>query len=579
VLLLEVTGPQRPVEQLKRRLADDELLLVVDNFEHVIEAAPLLSELLAACPGLRMLVTSRERLRLATEQAVPLEPLPDDDAVALFHERARAVAPFDPTDADWAASLVSDICRRLDGLPLAVELAAARTRVLTPALLLERLERRQLLLTGGRRDAPARQRTLRATIDWSYELLSREEQRLFTRLAVFAGTFTADAAEEVCGADLDSLQSLIEQSLVRRNGDRFEMLETIRGYALERLEGTAEADEISRRHAERILALGLPFEQDLGTPRLQTALPQLRAEIDDGRAAVTWALEHADPEFVLRLILAVWAFGPSLGEVAHWYDEALAKAAARPSPTLAHALRDAGAVAQARAETAKADTLLLRSLSMYEELGDEDGQTRVLRRLGANARAMTDVGRARAHLEQSLALATRRGDARGVYLATGGLGRLEHILGDLQRAVQMLEQSLAMARAERDLFASGHLLQNLGDVALDQSASRRAWTCYAEAASIASRIGNDHLLAYCLAGLAAAAALDERGERAGQLWAVLAALEKSSGRWIAGDDLVRYERLAVTGDASARAAFDRGMATARDLTPDEALRLAIPNDT
>ena len=278
------------------------------------------------------------------------------------------------------------------------------------------------------------------------------------------------------------------------------MLETIREYALERLEAGGETDQISSRHAEWLLALGLPFEQDPGTPRLQSALPQLRAEIDNARAAIAWALEHAEPEFVVRLILASWAFGPTFGEVAHWYDAALSKVVASPSPTLAHAFRDAGAVAQARAEPAKAEALLLRSLSMHRELDDEDGQTRALRRLGENALAMRDVGRGRAFLEESLGLASRRGDSRGVYVAQAGLARAEHMLGDSRRAVQMLERSLALARAEGDLFAAGHTLHELGDVALDQGALGRARTRYAEAASIASRIANEHLLAYCVAG-------------------------------------------------------------------------------
>jgi non-specific serine/threonine protein kinase len=420
---------------------------------------------------------------------------------------------------------------------------------------------------------------LRATIDWSWELLSAEEQRLFARLAVFAGGFTAAAAEAVCDADLDALQSLAEQSLVRHEGDRLAMLEAIREYALERLEGSGETDQISRRHAEWILALGLPFEQDLGTPELLSALPQLRAEIDNARASVAWALEHTEPEFVLRLILASWAFGPSFGEVAHWYDEALSEAVARASPTLAHAFRDAGAVAQARGESPKAETLLLRSLSMHEELGDEDGQTRALRRLGDNALATGDVDRGRAFLEKSLALARHRGDSRGMYLAQAGLGRLEHLLGDSQSAAEMLEQSLALARAEGDLFAAGGMLHDLGDVALDQRALRRSRTRYVEAASIAARIGHDQLLAYCLAGIAAVAALGQDVEHAGRLWAVLGAFEESTGRSVATDDRARYEKLVATGAAQAQAAFERGMAAAQDMRSEDALRYVIAHET
>jgi hypothetical protein len=352
------------------------------------------------------------------------------------------------------------------------------------------------------------------------------------------------------------------------------MLETIREYARERLEGSGEANLISRRHAEWVLALGSPFEQDLGSARLQSTLPRLRADIDNARAAIAWALKHAQPEFVLQLLLASWAFAPNFAEVARWYDEALPKAGARPTPTLAHAFRDAGAVAQARAESAKAEAMLMRSLSMYRELGDEDGQTRALRRLGENALARSDVRRGRAFHAKSLALATSRGDSRGIYLAQAGLASSEHLLGDTERSVVMLEHSLRLARAEGDLFAAGDMLQQLGDIALDQRAPERARAHYSEAASIASRIALDHLFAYCLAGLSAAAALEEDLELAGRFWGVLRALEESSGGWVASGDLVRYEKLVVGGAAQAQVAFERGMRASQDMTTDDALRLA-----
>jgi predicted ATPase len=256
-------------------------------------------------------VTSRALLRITGEREYAVAPLSAVEAVSLFRERAAVSTP----DA-----AVGEICRRLDGLPLAIELAAARTRVLPPAMLLERLERRLPVLSGGARDAPERQRTLRATIEWSYELLSPDEKRLFARLAVFAGSFTTEAAEQVCDADLDVLQSLVEQSLVRREGERLALLETIREYALEQLEGSGEIHKISHEHAAWILAVGLPFEQDPGSPRLLSALPQLRAEIDNARAAVAWALEHTETDFVLQLpnchadggLRSEYAFGCSL---------------------------------------------------------------------------------------------------------------------------------------------------------------------------------------------------------------------------------------------------------------------------
>jgi predicted ATPase/DNA-binding SARP family transcriptional activator len=563
---------QRLGEQLVEQVGRGKLLLVLDNFEHVLAAAPFVSALVAATDRVKVLVTSRAALRASGEHELEVRPLPEEDAVRLFNLRAEAVlADFEATDA------VPAICRRLDGLPLAIELAAARVRVLTLPALLGRLDRRLALLSSGGRDTPARHQTLRATIDWSYQLLDDDERRLFARLAVFVGGCTLEDAAAVAGADLDVVASLIEKSLLRHEAGRITMLETLREYALERLEEGGETDQIFHRHAQWILALGLPFEQDLGTPWLQSALPQLRAEIDNARSAVAWALEHTEREFVLRLILASWAFGPSFGEVAHWYDEALPKAVTRASPTLAHALRDAGAVAQARGESRKADALLLQSLSMHEELGDEDGQTRALRRLGENALAAGDVNRGRAFLEKSLTLATRRDDFRGVYLARAGLGRHEHLLGHSQRAVEMLERSLALARAQGDLWAAGHALHDLGDVALDGRALGRARMRYAEAASIASRIGHDHLLAYCLAGLAAAAALGKDAEASGRLWGALGALEKSSGGWISEGERARYEKLVTRKAAQEPGAFERGLAEGYTLTSEQALNLATPD--
>src|SRR5215210_4074602 len=227
---------------LAQHVGSNAMLLLLDNLEQVLAAAPGLSELLEQCANLRLLVTSRALLRVAGERDYPVDPLPEDDAVALFRERAASAEPIEA---------VHEICRRLDGLPLAVELAAARTRLLPPSELLERLERALPILTGGRRDAPERQRTLKATIEWSYDLLGDEEQQLFRRLAVFAGSFTIQAAEAVCDANLETLEALVEQSLVRRwASGRLGMLETIREYARDQLEASDQADKIARRHAE-----------------------------------------------------------------------------------------------------------------------------------------------------------------------------------------------------------------------------------------------------------------------------------------------------------------------------------------
>ena len=284
---------------LAEHVSDRELLLLLDNLEQVVHAAPRLSRLLERCSKLHLLCTSRIRLRIAGERDYSVEPLPEADAVTLFRERAAISEP---------AAAVYEICRRLEGLPLAVELAAARTRLLPPEKLLERLDKALPVLTGGRRDAPERQRTLRATIEWSYDLLEREEQELFRRLAVFAGGFTVEAAEHVAGAELDTLESLLDKSLVRRwESTRLGMLDTVGEFATERLEDPGEEDEFRRRHANYYAVVA-----EQAAPRLVEAgaaecLEMLYADHANFRAALGWSATHAEP-LQVRLSAALWRY-------------------------------------------------------------------------------------------------------------------------------------------------------------------------------------------------------------------------------------------------------------------------------
>jgi predicted ATPase/class 3 adenylate cyclase len=304
---------------LAEHVSERELLLLLDNFEQVVEAAPELSPLLEACPNLRILVTSRELLRIAGEVEYPVPPLAEPEAVELFCERSR----LDPDET------LAELCRRLDHLPLAVELSAARTRVLTPAQILDRLGQRLDLLEGGR-DAEARQRTLRATIEWSHDLLAGDEKELFAQLAVFAGGCTLEAAEEVCGARLDVLQSLVEKSLLRHTGDRFRMLETIREFAAERFQEAGGSSTVRAAHAEFFASL-----VERSEPHVQHGADQqewadrIAAEYDNIRSAVGFGLDEA-PEIALRIVASlafyVWLRG-GFAEVRSWVDEALAKGA------------------------------------------------------------------------------------------------------------------------------------------------------------------------------------------------------------------------------------------------------------
>jgi predicted ATPase/class 3 adenylate cyclase len=279
-------------------------LLLVDNFEQVLDAAAVISSLLAEAADVRVLATSRERLGLAAEQEYPVPTLVPGEAVALFTARARQLTPgFAPSDA------VVEICQRLDGLPLAIELAAARVKVLRPAEILERLDRSLLALTGGPRDAPERQRTLRATIEWSYNLLEEAERELFARMSVFAGSFDLDGVAAVCQADLDLVAALVEKSLLRRTEEgRFFMLETIREYAAERLETTGEADDLHRRHAAWVLALVERADLRIRGSDQASWLDRLEREMDNIRAALAWSLDGLEPDIGLRLCATLGLF-------------------------------------------------------------------------------------------------------------------------------------------------------------------------------------------------------------------------------------------------------------------------------
>ena len=328
---------------------------MLDNLEHLLEAAPSLGDLLVAAPGLKLLVTSRAALRLTAEHEYPVPPLslPDPDrlpelaslarfeSVALFLDRARAVRPDFEVSAENAAA-IAEICVRLDGLPLAIELAAARVRLLTPQAMLKRLGQRLALLTGGARDLPSHQRTLRGAIDWSYELLDEDARRLLARLSVFAGGCTLEAAEAVCDATLDGLEALIGENLLQQREQpwdgqpRFSLLETIREYAAERLEQLGEGQETRRRHAEYLVSWLEPRDDERLEGSLIGQYQQEDAEQENARAALAWTLDAGEAELSLRLAAALrfyWFARFNLSEGRRWLDAALEQGslgAARP---------------------------------------------------------------------------------------------------------------------------------------------------------------------------------------------------------------------------------------------------------
>jgi predicted ATPase/DNA-binding SARP family transcriptional activator len=500
--IARVLSAPGPLDEFLRR---KRLLLLLDNLEQLLPGvAPTVATLKA-----KVLATSRERLNVTAEQEYPVQPLPLDDAVALFTQRARQLNPAFEADEHAA-----EIARRLDGLPLALELAAARVNVLSAAAILERLDTRLPLLTGGARDVPERQRTLRATIDWSYELLTTEEQGLFSRLAVFAGGCTLDAAEQVCAAELDTLASLVEKNLLLRRTDRYSMLETIREYALERLEEHGERDRVSRALAAYLVTLleeVQPFRDAPG---------RLGDELDNLRTAVAWALAAPEPELALRLASeAVWFSGGMnmVREHSRWLEEALRSGGSAAPQARARALEQAASVARVLGDFERSQVLGEQALRLYLELQDEPPCVHVLRRLGDAASGAGDYARARAWYEQSYELAERLSDVR-VYYAIQALGEFElRSGGDLHRAAKLLERSLTLARAAEDHWFLTHILHSLGDVALAQGDLARARSFYRDALRLCHQIDQWRTAVYCVAALAAVAALAGDTSRAGRL--------------------------------------------------------------
>jgi predicted ATPase/class 3 adenylate cyclase len=450
-------------ESLAEHIGSKRLLLLLDNFEHLLSAAAELSELLGACPNVTLLATSRESLHLRSEREYVVLPLREADAVALFHERARASGVGVAADRE-----ATEICRRLDHLPLAIELAAARVKVLPPAAMLERLEQRLPLLTGGAGDLPARQRTLRATIDWSYDLLDAGEQSLFARLAVFRGGCTLDAAEEVCEADLDTLQSLVEKSLLRHADGRFWMLETIREFARERLRDLGEEGSIARRHASYFLKVARETEDRLSGPEQAALLQALEREHDNERAAFDWAVK-SDVETALALghaLQRLWYLHGYAREGLGRLAAALDRDEKTPPLIRARALRTAGTLAEACSEFTRARELLGESITLLRGLDQEKELATSLNNQAAIAAQQGDHEVARRAYEESLELKRALGDATGILVTSSNLAILEGKLGEYEVARRRHDEILPSLRELGSPYALSNCLASLGEIAL-----------------------------------------------------------------------------------------------------------------
>ena len=571
----EVAG-ETLVETLGAYLSERKLLLLVDNFEQVVDSAPLITSLLRAGPAVKVVVTSRERLRLAGEQVFEVPPLSTADgssgAVELFLARAQALQPdFTLTEGNTPA--VAAVCSRLDGLPLAIELAAARSTLLSPQELFERLERRLPLLTGGARDVDERQQTLRNTIAWSFELLAPPEQALFARLAVFAGGCRLEDAEAVCNRDgagdvLDGLQALVDKSLIRQRRDvdgawRFWMLETMREYGLERLDQLGEAAAVLAGFAERYLALACTGEEGLRGSGQVEWLERLAAERDNFAAALEWALEpSAERERALlglRLAGALgrfWYYRANIREGTAWLERALAADDGSTPEFRAKAIHNLGILVGEAGDHARAIALFEEALVFHRAAGNRSRLAVSLNSLGVVARNQGDPRRARELLEESLELRRELGDATGIATALCNLGVAAIDDGDLDRARSLFEESLGLDEAEGDRLGIAVNLRNLGAVALEAGDHAKAAGRLADALRGFVEVGDQDGIAETLEDIAALAAARSRPRRAAQLAGAATALRDEIGSPMYEVDRVRLERhLGVARDALGAEAF------------------------
>jgi predicted ATPase/DNA-binding SARP family transcriptional activator len=531
-------------------LGDGETLVVLDEVEGVLAAAPAVAELLGRTAQLRVLATSRVPLRVAGEHEFHVAPLTAPDAVALLRWQARALG----VDSG-GEEVLGEICRRLDGLPLAIELAAARLRVLSARALLERLDRRLDVLVGGRRDAPDRQRTLRATIAWSHELLNPREQRVFSALAVFAGGCTIEMAEAVCDAPLGELESLVEQSLLRRAGDRLMMLETVREFALERLADRADADSVRLRHALAFLALAESADEALSGGRPDAWLARLEEEHANLRAAERQLAPTGHEDQAARLVVALGEFWLERG---HEEEGLLAVervlARADPSDTGLRS-RTLALAAQLALEVGDLERARLRADAALAVGGVAAAQALIV--LGLAASLEGDRARARDLLEAARSSAATQNDEAN---ALDFLGELDLVDGRLAEAQERFERALAL----RSAADAGWGLSNLALVAHARGDHAEARALFARALSLAYEHGTAGLVAECLVGLAATLGTLGDPRAAARMLGVAEGLLGHSGysSWLAEAEL-REEALARVRSALEPRTLDELLAEGR----------------
>ncbi|HSH81589.1 MAG TPA: adenylate/guanylate cyclase domain-containing protein [Herpetosiphonaceae bacterium] len=620
VLVVHETGQQSLVDLLKHHLRDKALLLLLDNFEQVLGAAPAVADLLGVAPRLTVLVTSRAPLRLRGEHeySVPPFAVPDPrhlpalaaltqyDAVRLFIARAQEVrADFAVTNAN--APAVAEICVRLDGLPLAIELAAARVRLFSPPALLARLGSRLTLLTGGARDQPARHQTLRGAIDWSYSLLQSDEQILFARLAVFLGGRTFEAIEAVCNPEggldvLAGVESLVEKSLLRQEegpgGEpRLVMLETIHEYARERLELSGEVENLRQRHAAYFLQMAEAAEGEFMGPHQAAALARLAPEQDNVRAALTWVLERREGETALRLAGAFghfWNASGQLIEGRQWLEAALAMTqpaqaavpdAGSAGAARAKALHHAAWAAQLQGDFEAARLRVEAALALNRARADTPEIAWSLNMLAMIAGAEGDFATAGERSDEALALQRELGDPSALAAMLNNEGWRAYVAGDDARALPLLEESLALHRQVGDTSRRlGLTLDSLGKVLIERGDHARARALLTEGLRLAQHYGSKRQLQEALDGLAWLAAPEgmargapgEGAERAARLFGAAEALREACGEVLSPPERsVQEHHVAIAQVHLDEAAWQAAWAAGRAMPLEQAVAYAL----
>ncbi len=593
LLRVPETDGRAALEALAEALGDRELLLVADNFEHLLDAAPAVVALLAALPGLDILATSRAPLRLAAEREYPIRPLElptggssvdigtlgRNDAVALFTARASAVQPsFELTSENAAA--VAEICVAVDGLPLALELAAAKMRLLPPAGLLERLHGRLDTLTARARDVPERQRTIRATIDWSYDLIGSSEQHLFARLSVFPADFSFEAAEKICDATMDTLEALVDSSLLQPAGEgRFRMLEIVRQRAAEYLVEAGETDAVGRRHLDFFLELGEKLRPSLRGAGSEAGFATVEREHDNFRSAMVFARTKGLNEVQLRLARAIhrlWYLRGYLSEGRAWLEEALAADGPHMPQLRAQALAGLGAITWRQGDLPAAESYASEALELLRQHGEEQELVGPLSILGVVAASRDDYARASELYEEMESLARAVGDGYGLAMSFNNQAYAAWMTDDVSRAEQLWKSCREAAGNAETTEVMALAISGLGDIALARGDLGRAGRQFREALAVYSQLGFPDLEADMCVCLAAVAARENQLERAARLLGAAASLRRVGGTIepaVLGylDEATAAGR-AELGDATFAASFGRGRAAPGDVLDEERAR-------